>query len=153
MIIATVCDFEPLSLEGLFRPHTSPLRCFSTLRYIEANLDEPFPHSPPFNGLLVELERFPAQNILESVSITVAACRKESLRAIKNDFQALITFLANGIFPAFKEVHLATDWCGSDGALASLLPFSNFGDIQAHPKFWNFSRPNLGFDVRFHFKA
>ena len=156
---------ESVSLAGLFL-HTSPLRCFSTLRHIKARLKEPSSElvngnrvSPPFSGLLVELGRFPAQNVLESVMITISAVTNDRLAILKNDLHSLVNFFASGSFPALEEVNLEVNWYGSCSYIES-LPFNDLDSDSSiiadpgyltHPMTWDLKKPYLGFRLSFHF--
>jgi len=142
-----------VSLAGLFF-HKAPLRCFLTLRHFKARLKEPSSTNtlPPFSGLLIELSRFPAENVLESVTVIISVVRDSKLDLIRTDVHSLVAFFGQRSFPALQEVNLELNFHGSHFYYKRLMPDSvpTFSpEYLADPTTWNLDRYDLGFRFNF----
>ena len=67
----------------------------------------------PFHGLLVELQRFPAQNVLETVELRITLHHDYDWKIVEEDWLSLATSFSKEEFPCLKNVDVTAvveDW-------------------------------------------
>jgi len=129
---------------GLF---DSRPRCLSTVRHVEAEMSilrkSLQTDGVPFHGLLVELQRFPAQNALETIILRVILHYEWDY--VEEDWLSLVTLFSKGSFPCLKSVDIIAvveDWSDEEGYMERYLSIE-LGKLSAR----------LPPDLHFHFNA